>query len=278
MILAASADAATIENEDVAAGSASILNVSRPVRVRVANQLAVGGAGETNAVRRSCLQIALESLPVRWTRIGGKLAERSHSHGEVWSSANHQVHHDADHAAVLHALHGLVVLAATVAYALDQLQSGVLRCLHSLSLLHAKLGQDRMQKLGLPHWYVPRLAITLDFHAKAVLELAEIGHLEALDQRSLGRREQIHVVAREDEVVDIENHEDHGLVASLDVHAVVRLTLGESDLAHELVDGLVPHARRLLETVQRALELAHVAWGRRICRAASCRSPPRSDR
>ena len=59
------------------------------------------------------------------------------------------------------------------------------------------------------------------------------------------------------------------LVIVLDFHAEVvlefteigHLELGETDLAHEIVDGLVPHTRRLLETVQRALELAHMVRG-----------------
>ena len=150
------------------------------------------------------------------------------------------------------------MLAATFAHRLGQLQSWVLRRFHGLAVLHAELGQDRLQELGLPHRHVARLVITLDFHAEAVLELTEIGHLKALTQRTLGRREQIHVVAREDEVVDVEHHEHHGRAVTLEVHAVVHLALGEADLAHEVVDGLVPHARRLLEAVQRALELAHM--------------------
>lgn len=109
-------------------------------------------------------------------------------------------------------------------------------------IVHAKLRQDRAQELGLSHRYGARLVITLKSHDETVLELAKIEHLEALTQCMLLSSQAYYVVAREDKIVVVKSHKHRGSTFTLDVHAVIHLALVDSDLAHKVVDGLIPHA------------------------------------
>ena len=59
--------------------------------------------------------------------------------------------------------------------------------LNRFAVLNAKLVEDRVQKLGLPHRQSTNFAVTRDLHAETELELAEtelelaeVGYLEAL--------------------------------------------------------------------------------------------------
>lgn len=95
------------------------------------------------------------------------------------------------------------MLAFAFTHVLCQVESGILWCLHGLAIMHTKLGQNGLEKLGLPHRHLASLMVAFDFHDEKILELTQIRHLKSIAQRTLGRIEELVIAACDYKVIDV---------------------------------------------------------------------------
>ena len=72
------------------------------------------------------------------------------------------------------------MVASSFAHALGQLESGILRCLDGVAVLHAEHPQYVCGKLGLTNGNIATDEILINLHAQEVLQPIEVCHLESL--------------------------------------------------------------------------------------------------